>query len=114
MKGMTSMRPSPHIVGDNVQTHFDNVRLVKGEPPGRAQCNYYTGQLGTLKVSHDWRKSCHENHMKNIAGGNFNWGSTDLGEGGTPADGKFFDPKRIESIVGSMKFVNPERTIPVI
>ena len=103
------------------------LRLLKGEPPGRAQCNYYTGQLGTLKVSqsqlwlfsqnfaillkrpsnslkwtviyiqlcfyalktylfmyvtenlqpnlknvqvsHDWRKSCHENHMKNIAGG---------------------------------------------
>jgi hypothetical protein len=111
---MTSMKSCPHIVGDNAQTHFDNVRLVKGEPPGRAQCNYYTGLLSTMKVSKEWRKSCTENHMKNVAKGDFTWHSGDFGDAGAPSDGKFYDKERIESIVGSIKFVNPERTIPVI
>jgi len=114
IKGWTSMKSCPHIKEDNAQTHYDNMRLAKGEAPGRSQCNYYINQLSSMKVGRDYRRRCKENHMKNVYAGDFTWDSFDFGDGGAPADGKFFDPKRIESIVGSIKFVNPERSIPVI
>jgi len=114
IKEMTSLRANPHSVGDNAQTHFDNVRLLKGAPPGRAQCNYYTAELNNLKVGKDWRKSCYDEHMYNVAGGDFTWKTTDWGVGGAQASDKFYDPEKTKSIIGALKFVNPERSIPVV
>lgn len=43
--------------------------------------------LSTMKVSKEWRKSCTENHMKNVAKGD-SWHSGDFGDAGAPSDGK--------------------------
>lgn len=114
LKVMTSMKNLPHTSSDNQQTHFDNVRLLKGAPPGRQQCNYYIGELGVIKVSKDWQDVCTSNHMKEVAVGRFDGESGNYGQGGTPSGEKFYDGKLIQETVNAIKFVNPERSIPVV
>jgi len=111
---MTSRKNLSHTLENNQQTHYDNVRLLKGVVPGREQANYYIGELGVLKVSKDYQADCTEKHMTDVAAGKFSCGSHLYGQGGTPFGEKFYEKELIKEVTNRIKFVNPERVIPVI
>jgi len=114
LKGMTAMRDPSHTAKDNQQTHFSDIRLLKGEVPGRRQINHYLGELAAYKVSADWQKYCTTEHMKDVATGLYDCDNSCYGQGGTPSNQQFYDEKIIKSAVNAIKFKNPERTIPVV
>jgi len=114
IKGWTTQKNLSHSKFDNQQTHFNDVRLLKGEVPGRKQVNFYTGQLQSLKVSKDWQKYCTDNHMKDVAAGLFDCESGNYGQGGTPSDEQFYHPQLIKKVVNAIRFKNPERAVPVV
>lgn len=113
IKGWTSMRNPSHSKFDNQQTFFNDVRLLKGEVPGRNQVNFYTGALQTMKVSKDWQKYCSDNHMKDVAVGRYDCEAGNYGQGGTPSDQHFYEPELIRKVVNSIRFKNPERAVAV-
>jgi len=114
LKNSTSMKNLSHTKTNNQNTFFDDIRLMKGEPPGRRMVNHYTRELGCMKVAKDWQTLCTHNHMLNVASGIFDCSSSNYGQGGTPMDQQFYDEKLIKKVVDSIKFKNPERVLPVI
>jgi len=114
LQNSTSFKSRQHTKANNQQTFFDDIRLMKGEPPGRRMVNHYTRELGCIKVSKDWQNLCTRNHMLDVAKGHFDCDSTNYGQGGTPMDQLFFEEKLIKKVVDSIKFKNPERALPVL
>merc|ERR1711936_800443 len=113
LNGVTARDHLPHSMFDNQQTHFDDVRLLKGAVPGRKQVNYYTTEIGILKNNQLFSDHCYSDHLSNVMGGNF---TTDMytGMGGITAEQKFYDPSRVQAYTDAIRFKDPQRTVPVL
>ena len=75
---------------------------------------------------------CQTEHLADVLAGNYGWSVQSTGMGGPTADQKFYDPERVRNIgnivtmsimrlrlqvknyTGSIRFKDPERTIPVL
>jgi len=114
IKAWTTMKDLPHSRFNNQNTHFNDVRLLKGEVPGRKQVNFYTGEIQNTKVSTDWQDQCTQNHMKDVASGQFDCAAGNYGQGGTPDGQQFYNPQLIWKVANSIRFKNPERTVAAV
>jgi len=113
LNSVTSRTHLPHSILDNQQTHYDNVRLLKGSNPGRKQVNFYATELGVLKNSKQFAARCQSDHLLDVLGGQFDI-QNHSGMGGIAADQKFYDPERVKDYTGSIRFKDPQRTVPVV
>jgi hypothetical protein len=68
-------------------------RLLKGGVPGRQQRNFYTTELGVLKNSKNFVRSCQADHLAEVQAGIYRDGGS--GYGGPAADQSFYDPEKV-------------------
>jgi len=108
---VTSRNILPHTLINNQQTHYDSVRLLKGDPPGRYEVNHYRSELGIMKNSKDFSDQCIDNHLRDVNDGLFTQDNHG-GHGGITADQKFYDPKKVKEYTSAIRFKNPQRHIP--
>merc|ERR1712226_344051 len=114
LNAVTSMGHLPHTQLDNQQTHYDSVRLLKGAAPGRKQVNFYTGELNCIRNSKTFARRCETEHRADVLAGHFDWSVHHTGMGGVSVDQKFYDPQRVKDYTGSIRFKDPERSVPVL
>jgi len=110
----TSRKTLAHTPLDNQQTYFDSVRLLKGDPPGRDLVNFYKRELGVGLSNAQHSLKYQEAYLQDILGGNFTTTRSFNGTGGTPPGAKFYDKKKIEDFMLSLRFKDPQRTVPVL
>ena len=53
-------------------------------------------------------------HLAEVLAGQFSWSVHHTGMGGPTADQKFYDPAKVKEYTGSIRFKDPERTVPVV
>ena len=53
-------------------------------------------------------------HLAEVLAGQFSWSVHHTGMGGPTADQKFYDPDKVKEYTGSIRFKDPERTVPVV
>eukprot|EP00090_Calanus_glacialis_P009452 TRINITY_DN17825_c0_g1_i1.p1 TRINITY_DN17825_c0_g1~~TRINITY_DN17825_c0_g1_i1.p1 ORF type:complete len:238 (+),score=51.04 TRINITY_DN17825_c0_g1_i1:49-714(+) len=111
---VTARTHLPHTMLDNQQTHYDSVRLLKGSAPGRKQVNYYASEIGVLKNNKLFSERCQYNHLMDVLDGRFGLSQNHSGMGGITADQKFYDPEKVKDYTGSIRFKDPQRTVPVL
>merc|ERR1711976_596698 len=114
LNGVTSRTHLPHGLFVNQQTHYDSVRLLKGDAPGRKQVSYYAGELNCIRNSKMFASRCQADHLTEVLAGNYGWSLQSTGMGGPTADQKFYDPERVKNYTGPIRFKDPERTVPVL
>ena len=89
-------------------------RLLKGAAPGRKQVNYYASEIGVLKNNKLFSERCQYNHLMDVLDGRFGLSQNHSGMGGITADQKFYDPEKVKDYTGSIRFKDPQRTVPVL
>lgn len=109
---VTCRKHLPHTSLNNQQTHYDNVRLMKGDPPGRLQRNFYTSELGLIKNSKVFAAHCQSDHLTEVMCGVYRDGGS--GMGGPTADQLFYDPEKVKSYTSAIRFKDPQRVIAAI
>jgi len=112
LNSVTCRKELPHTCLENQQTHYDSVRLLKGDPPGRHQRNFYTTQLGLVKNSKVFAANCQAQHLAEVMCGIYQDGGS--GMGGPTADEHFYDPEKVKSYTSAIRFKDPQRVIPDI
>jgi len=111
---VTSRTHLPHSLFDNQQSHFDSVSLAKGVNPSLEQVRHYCTELAILKQSKEHSTKCQDSHLQEILTGHFSLDPNPSGMGGITADQKFFDPEKVKGYTGSIRFKDPERSVPVL
>jgi len=114
LNAATTRKSLPHSVAENQQTFFDSVRLLKGDPPGRNLVNYYKRELGVGLSNANYNVKYQNDYLQDIMDGKFNTTKGFNGMGGTLPDAPFYDQKKIEDFVLTMRFKDPLRTVPAI
>jgi len=109
---VTTRKDLPHTPLENQQTYFDSVRLLKGDPPGRDLVNFYTRELAVGLSNANYTRKYQDDYLQDILDGNFLTTKRFNGMGGTPPDAPFYDKKRIQDFMVSMRFKDPMRTVP--
>ena len=66
-----------------------------------------------LKNSKQFAARCQSDHLLDVLGGQFDI-QNHSGMGGIAADQKFYDPERVKDYTGSIRFKDPQRTVPVV
>lgn len=111
---VTTRSNLPHTRENNQQTHFDSVRLLKGDPPGRHLVNHYTRELGVLRNNKSFANRCQDNHLMDVMDGNFNIENNHYGMCGITSDQKFYDPEKVKGYTKTIRFKDPQRVIPTV
>jgi len=114
LNSVTSMKHLPHAPLNNQQTHYDDLRLLKGYKPSRKAISFYSSELNVLKNSHGFSEKCRSQHVLNASQGNFDLDHNFSGMGGVSADQIFFDPERVKNYTGAIRFKDPERTVAAV
>jgi len=111
---VTSRKHLPHSPLHNQQTHYDNVRLLKGCAPGQKAVNHYSTELGIVKNSKMFSAKCQSDHLLDVLQGHFDSQQNSSGMGGITSDQRFYDPEKVKNYTGAIRFKDPQRAVPVL
>ena len=89
-------------------------RLLKGACPGRKQVNYFASEIGVLKNNKLFAERCQYDHLVDVLAGQFDFSKNHSGMGGITSDEKFYDPEKVKDYTGSIRFKDPQRSVPVL
>ena len=90
------------------------LRLLKGACPGRKQVNYFASEIGVLKNNKLFAERCQYDHLVDVLAGQFDFSKNHSGMGGITSDEKFYDPEKVKDYTGSIRFKDPQRSVPVL
>ena len=75
--------------------------------------NYYASEIAVLKNNRKFAERCQSDHLLDVMNGHFDF-QNHSGVGGITADQKFYDPEKVKDYTGSIRFKDPQRTVPVL
>ena len=67
-----------------------------------------------LKNNKIFAERCQYDHLMDVLDGRFDFRQNQSGMGGITADHKFYDTEKVKDYTGSIRFKNPQRTVPVL
>ena len=67
-----------------------------------------------LKNNKQLSERCKHYHLMDVLDGRFDFSQNHSGMGGITADQKFYDPECVKDYTGSIRFKDPQRTVPVL
>lgn len=105
MKNIVTARRQPHSPLDNVNTPYNPIRLMKGEPPGQAAVNHYISELSIEKSNNKKLSDKHRKHlvMLEACDDEFDYHHKLFGNSGVDRDMKFHVPQLIQDYVSQIR-----------